>query len=164
MLIWGLPGQGKSSFILLFLQELQRHGRCLYLSTEETKAKIAHKANLLNVRSAFKGMDAETVKINPLAAIHYFAQSGMYRFIVIDSISQMKMTQEQAENLIAQYPKCNFIFISHSNKDGRTYAGAKEVAHAVDVVLTVNEGKAISKKNRFGETGREFTIFTQKRS
>lgn len=162
MLIWGLPGQGKSSFILLFLQELQRHGRCLYLSTEETKAKIAHKANLMNVRSAFKGMDAESVSLNPLAAIHYFAGSRAYRFIVVDSISQMKMTQDQAQNLIAQYPHCNFIFISHSNKDGKTYAGSKEIAHAVDVVLNVKEGTATTTKNRFGETGREFQIFQKK--
>lgn len=163
MLIWGLPGQGKSSFILLLLQELQRHGRCLYLSTEETKAKIAHKANLMNVRSAFRGMDAEAISHNPLSAIHHFAGGKMYRFIVIDSISQMKLTQDQAQDLISRYPHCNFIFISHSNKDGRTYSGGKEIAHAVDVVLKVTEGVATTTKNRFGETAREFQIFPKKK-
>jgi hypothetical protein len=34
----------------------------------------------------------------------------------------------------------------------------------VDVVLNVNEGVATTTKNRFGETAREFTIFTKKKA
>lgn len=164
MLIWGLPGMGKSSFILLFLQELQRIGACLYLTTEETQAKIAHKAGVMNVRSTGYGMDALEIKTNPYQAIQYYAGSGKYRFIVVDSISEMKMTAEQAQYLINTFPNVNFTFISHSNKDGRAYAGAKEIAHKVDVVVKVDEGIATTVKNRFGETGREFQIFTKKRA
>jgi hypothetical protein len=163
MLIWGLPGMGKSSFILLFLQELQRIGACLYLTTEETQAKIAHKAGVMNVRSTGYGMDALEIKTNPYQAIQYYAGSGKYQFIVVDSISEMKMTAEQAQYLINTFPHVNFTFISHSNKDGRAYAGAKEIAHKVDVVIKIDEGIATTVKNRFGETGREFTIFTKKR-
>lgn len=160
ILFWGLPGQGKSSFVLALAQELQRFGEILYISSEESLSKIKSKSDLMRVSSP--RISVLTVKSSVLQQVKAYASTGKYRFLVIDSVSDIKLTGDQAKELIAEFPNVNFLFIGHSNKDGKAYSGSKDIGHSVDVIVEVKDGIATTTKNRFAEKGKVFDIFKKR--
>jgi hypothetical protein len=56
------------------------------------------------------------------------------------------------------------IFISHAQKDGKSYKGESGWGHEVDIIIQIKNGVAIIEKNRFatdkvGQIGATFKIF-----
>ena len=51
-----------------------------------------------------------------------------------------------------------FVTIAQSTKDGKM-RGSQELNHDSDITVQVDKGTAVSIKNRFKESGKEFGIF-----
>lgn len=155
MLIWGLQGQGKSSFSLLLADELTQHGKVLYFCTEEKMifGRITNRLNNLHISNDnIKFVD--TGKLSDLLKI---LKKNEFQTVIIDSISMLE-DKDYLLQLKKDYVNINFIFIAHSEKLGRHYVGNREFAYAPDYEITVDKLIATVLKNRDGAAGKTFNI------
>ena len=70
----------------------------------------------------------------------------------------MGINPEQLRDLREHYPNSSFITISQSTKNGHM-RGSQEIAHDCDIVAKVENGFAMTTKNRFHKTGFLFDVF-----
>lgn len=139
-MVFGQPKSGKSTLMLEFAHHLANHHRdVLYVAFEEGYGYTLKE------------------KITRIGAIHprlHFAEElpgnlNSYGFVFIDSVSRAGMELQDMIKLKNKYPRTSFIFIFHATKDGK-FRGGNELAHEVDVIIEVEDGKA-SGKGRFGQ-------------
>lgn len=134
MLVHGLPGSGKSTFCMQIANNY--NGKSLYFSCEEgtgedfIKKIVDWEIHDLMISDAATSMEIES---------DYKRYSP--QLVVVDSIS-----------VIDKIPvfDCACIYINHSTKDG-LYKGDSSIAHSVQIVVKVDDGKAVVEKNRFNK-------------
>ncbi len=172
VLLAGEPGAGKSTLLLqLIAGTIERQGRCLLATGEESLHQVA-------LRAARLGVDLDAVRAlatDSLATIVAAVGSDQPDVLIVDSIqaiaapdfdqsagSQVQV-RECAATLVrlAKVSGMAVILVGHVTKDGMV-AGPKTLEHVVDVVLSL-EGERSgplrllrAAKNRFGscdETG-----------
>ncbi len=71
-----------------------------------------------------------------------------YDFIITDSVSRGNLDLSQMQQLKADWPDKNFIFLFHTTKDGLP-RGTNQFLHEVDVLVNVKDGVATA-DGRFG--------------
>lgn len=181
LLIWGLPGQGKSSFCIKLCNALALAGLPgTYVSAEEDpegdtmqdkiylnwKGKLtmkfvntlpdsSEKWHELLLRKDEKGKE----KLNSF-------------FIIYDSVTKLEQKPGLADRVQKLFGKDNLnevvshIYIAHAEKDGSTYQGEVGWEYEADIVISVDDaGIATMRKNRFknaaeGQIGGTFNFFT----
>lgn len=141
-LIYGKPGQGKSTFCLGLGQELAKFGKVLLVSGEEGReSTMIEKFKRLNAYHA--NFDIATKLVED--------KFSHYQFVFIDSFSHFGKNVEDLIRYKRKYPKTSFILISHATKEGN-YKGMSELAHEVQIMVKVENGIASSyDKNRYGK-------------
>ena len=153
--IYGQPGQGKSTFAIILAKYLsENHGKILLNSSEEKHSKTlqeklirlnaANELILISTNSTISGL-REQMKNYPSP------------FVIIDSIDHMKATPEDIENLKKESKGVSFILIHQVTKDGKQ-RGSNEFAHNSDMLIRIENGAAITEKNRFAQSGKRFEI------
>lgn len=158
LLIWGLPGSGKSSLVLMLCHALLRFGDVLYITGEEHISRISERAKRLRINSGrLYIMTTRTIQ-----SIQQQMRKAQYRFVVVDSVNVMTALPEEFVTLRKEFPAESFLFIAHAATDGSTYRGRGivDIAHDVDIVIEAKEGTAQVTKNRFGELT-TFPIFDE---
>jgi predicted ATP-dependent serine protease len=174
MLVWGMPGHGKSTFCMQLASEIARYFQILYVAGEEALSsstllsKQEHTIAPENKRGCFftnrlpaSLQEWESVLLDKTvekpqlkyAAIFYdsITKLGITPFYVEATANDCKMNYLQS--------KISHIFVSHAHKDGSTYRGDGSWGHEVDVVIKCNAGEAVIEKNRFGQAGKTYKIF-----
>jgi hypothetical protein len=138
-LVYGQPKSGKSTMAIDFAGYLARNfGKVLYASIEEGgRGTLDERINRLGVGNP--NMDIS----NNLPA----DLSG-YDFIITDSVSRGNLDLSQMQQLKADWPDKNFIFLFHTTKDGLP-RGTNQFLHEVDVLVNVKDGVATA-DGRFG--------------
>lgn len=174
VLIGGEPGIGKSTLALQIAQHLvDKIGKILYISAEESIRQISLRADRLSVNSEHIYLLSE----NDLDKIIAQMKEIKPKIAIIDSIQIINDSNiPSAPGSITQVKSCTsrlmelakkeniaLIIIGHVTKDGGI-AGPKILEHIVDTVLYL-EGERFqayrllrSIKNRFGTTN-ELGIF-----
>jgi hypothetical protein len=139
VLVYGQPKSGKSTMAIDLAGYLARgFGRVLYASIEEGgRGTLDERISRLGV--GHPNMDIS----NNLPA----DLSG-YEFIITDSVSRGNLDLGQMQQLKADWPEKNFIFLFHTTKDGLP-RGTNQVLHEVDVLVNVKDGIATA-DGRFG--------------
>lgn len=154
--LWGLQGSGKSTLALMLLNILSKFGKAIYLTREETINEFSLQQRI------------ERVKPNPAIEFYYVKDTNQIRtaiektkaqYIVIDSLTKLKITDQEVDRLLTEYPNKSFILITQSQKDGRSYRGNSDVAGDVQIVIKVKDGVATTTKNRFGESQKQMKIY-----
>ena len=145
-MVSGSPKFGKSYLCAEFAGYLARHhGRTLFVGEEEKFSKTLQE-KLEAVKHPY--LDVTGTLPDDLSP---------YEFIILDSVSRMKLSPEDQRALEARYPGKSFIKVYQVTKDGK-FRGTNEAEHDVDVVIQVPEkGKAIQ-FGRFNQGG-EMDIF-----
>lgn len=152
--VHGLPGEGKSTFCIQFADYLAKEfGKVVYISGEEG-LEMTLRDKVINSRidnpylifADIKSYDEIKTEIK-----------SEYHFIFIDSLETFRIDPIKLKELKQLYPQSAFITISQSTKDGNM-RGSQEIAHDSDITVKVENGKAITKKNRFHKRGMEFKI------
>lgn len=149
MMLHGEPNAGKSTFLMKFAHYLSKLGSVLYVSPEE------HGSVTLQ--------DKVKTYLNPLPANIAFAPnfeaienegSAVSNFdcVIIDSITDLKLSLEQFKAMKRDNPQTAFILVLQHNKDG-TFRGGKEWEHEVQIVGEVSSGIISIYKNRYGTKG-----------
>jgi predicted ATP-dependent serine protease len=176
MLVWGMPGQGKSTFCLKLANMLSATSKLLYISAEENpdgdtfndKVDRAVKNNLHNIIVARRLPNNK--EWQDLFLINQQPNACEYRNVMYDSISVLDITPNYPNTLAKKLTysafsaQVNHIFISHAQKDGKSYLGPSIWGHDVDIIIRIQSGQAIIEKNRFatdvsGQIGATYQIF-----
>lgn len=161
MLIWGVQGSGKSSFLLTMLDELSINGNCLLVLTEEKArhGRISARANRMKIQNLHKIDIAEITKIHQLVDL---IDTRKYKFIAIDS-KDMFEDEKHLLNTFSKYEDkdINFIVISHSVKNGVVNTGDRRYAYLCNTEIFVSDdGIATTLKHRDAIKGNSVPIFT----
>lgn len=175
MLVWGTAGQGKSTFCMQFAEALTAYPQLIYISGEEDPygPTFLSKVN----RSLSKESLHKMKVLNRLPNIRewqglmkYENGQPVFRHVLYDSVSVLDITPEYprivARNQVLSFfdTHVNHIFITHAQKDGKTYLGPSMWGHDVDIIVKVHNGVAYIEKNRFatstaGLIGSTYNIF-----
>ena len=155
MMLFGLPGGGKSTFALRFANSLANcsdRGITLYISEEEAgqsatlKKKIVdnHMTNTPN----FLLMDQYRGEVH----LKRFTAQHVIKNIIIDSITSIGLTPTEIKryrDYVIHDLKGILVIICHARKDEKIkYKGDSSVGHLVDIVCLVDNGMVITNKNR----------------
>lgn len=148
MLVWGPPGEGKSTFVTYLANTMANAGKgsVLYAAVEEGKGdalidrlqrvEASSEDLLISSASSWAEISADVDSVEDLAAV------------AIDSFSAARMSEGQLAAL-AERLDVPLIFTVHATKGGDP-AGPAGLAHWVDIVIKVDGGKAKTTKNRHG--------------
>lgn len=139
MLLWGLPGKGKSTLAFRFVDAFGM--KTLYCSSEQ-----GHSETLQKILFDWE-IRQDKIGISDAQDLRELRQD-IFEFspevLVLDSVSVL--------GGVIEFPKV--IWIVQSTKDGQ-FKGSQELAHNADIVCCVVEhGSILIEKNRLGETGK----------
>lgn len=148
-MVFGKPKMGKSTLVLEFAGYLVRggFGSVLWVELEEDIfTTFKEKVDRLRVGHP-------DFKVRPAIP----ADLSRFDFIVINSVSEGKITPDHIREMKKKNPGTSFLLIYHTRKDG-DFRGTQEHAHLVDVLVEVKEDGAFA-NGRFGrgETKVRFT-------
>jgi DNA repair protein RadA/Sms len=168
ILVGGDPGIGKSTLLLeVAAQIASTHGKCLYISGEESVRQIKMRADRMQIKADELYLVTET----NLDAMIQHIEDIRPNTVVVDSIQttytsdlsssagSISQVRECASRLqeMAKHSAMAVILVGHVTKEG-TIAGPRVLEHIVDTVLYL-EGDQFhryrllrSVKNRFGAT------------
>ncbi len=148
MMVSAKPKYGKSYLCVDFAGYLARnHGRVLYVAKEEgIDDTLQQKLKDKNV--AHPDLDVADFLPDNL---------GDYDFVFLDSVTKLKLTPDQLEELRRKNPSVSFIFIFQVTKNGM-FRGANDYAHDVDSLVEIPEKGFAVQNGRFNQGG-EMEIF-----
>lgn len=155
-LVTGMAGQGKSTFCLKLAGYLANNlGKVLFISSEEGQR--------MTMQNKIKSLKIESDKLHiaeskSKADLEKVLLDYPTPFVFIDSINHLGINADELEALKTKHPTRSFITIQQANKDG-SYKGNSAFGHNTDVIIEVNNGKAVTTKNRFNQTQKELTIY-----
>lgn len=153
--VHGKPGEGKSTFCVQFADYLAKNfGKVVYVSGEEGLSKTVQDKIINN------GIDNPYLFFADIKSYDEIKVEipNEYHFIFIDSLDTLRIDAAKLKALKEHYPQSAFITISQSTKDGKM-RGSQEITHDTDIAAKVENGMAITTKNRFQARGTEFQVF-----
>lgn len=143
-MVFGMPKMGKSYLCVDFASYLAKnHGKVLYVSKEEFMSPT--------LALKIKDKDAATENLDIAGAIP--ADLSAYKFVLLDSVTSLKLTPDDLKKLEEKFPNISFIYVFQVTKAGSA-RGTNEYMHNVDVVIEIPEkGKAVQ-FGRFNQGGK----------
>ncbi|MGV3609629.1 MAG: hypothetical protein ACO1N0_01685 [Fluviicola sp.] len=147
VLVSAPPKFGKSILCTNWAGYLARnHGKVLYVAREEGLDDTL-KAKLKNVA-------------HPNLTVSDYMPDNLedFEYVFLDSITRLRLSPFELNELKEKYPEVSFIFVSQVNKSGKA-RGSNEFAHDVDCIIEFPErGRAIQ-YGRFNQGG-EMLLFS----
>ncbi|QHS60842.1 hypothetical protein [Chitinophaga agri] len=143
------PKMGKSYLCADFAGYLaEHHGETLFVAGEE---KLSHTLQ----------QKIEAVKHPCLHVTGKLPDDlSPYDFIVLDSVTRLRLTPNDLRSLKERYPRKSFIYVYQVTKAGQ-FRGSQEAQHDVDVVIEVPEKGRAVQSGRYNQGG-EMDIFEPK--
>ena len=184
MLVWGLPGSGKSTFALKLLDVLNTTTPTLYVSGEEAldsatlisrvRRTMQHPQHTLMIDRVPESVEdwysvgwvEQAEKFRRAVAFDSLTALGLTPFhhrdslqTLLDESRQKSIGFTRLATLLLMSEQTSLVWITHAQKDGKAYLGESSWAHEADIVVRCDEGQATTLKNRFGTSGSTLTIF-----
>ncbi len=173
MLVWGLPGSGKSTFCMKFANEIAVQYPLLYIAGEEalnSQTLLDKQRKTLIGQNANRCFFLDRLPQNQIEWNQVLLPAGLLKLptcqvVFYDSITKLGITPFYVDSAAYDYrlpalaKSFSHVFITHAHKDGKQYRGDGSWGHEVDIVVRVEKGVAVTEKNRFGEVGQSLKIF-----
>jgi hypothetical protein len=144
MMIWGQPGNGKSTFAVNFSEYLANNfGYVLYNSAEEGVS--------LSLKEKLKNINSDQIRISNIKdfeGMKKHLKVSRSKFVILDSVNHMNLTADQVEELKKIDPTRGFITIHQSTKGG-DFKGDNKFLHNCDIEIMVDDKVPIVRKNRY---------------
>ena len=157
LVVHGKPGEGKSTFCIQFADYLAKSfGNVVYISGEEGFSKTLRDKV---VNNKIDNPNLFFADISSFEQIKNEIENNKFHFIFIDSLDNLRIDAARLRELREYYQQSAFITISQSTKDGKM-RGSQEIIHDTDIAVKVEDGIAITTKNRYHPRGTEFRVFT----
>lgn len=154
ILVYGSPGGGKSHFATHLAKYFERMGNVLYVLAEEGITN--------SVQSRIERYKTEnTDYLQTRKEQDVIDKVSNYKFVIIDSINGMINYNNHIDfvrRLKSFKNLYGVVILNQVNKDG-AFTGKNEVLHEIDVEISVENGVAETRKNRFDYGGKKFNIF-----
>lgn len=143
IMIFGRPGQGKSTLAIQFAKYLaENFGKVLYVGKEEgVSGTLQEKINRLNASDS-----------NLFFTSNIPGSFKGFKYIFLDSINALNLSADQLRKMYEANPTKSFISVFKGTKSG-DFRGSLEYEHDVDASIKCEKGKAAHTKNRFGGEG-----------
>jgi hypothetical protein len=142
MIIYGESGHGKSTWSIDFSNYLALNfGKLLYNSSEE-----GFSYSLQNKLSKYDNENIEISEFKRFKDLKATIRGNKYNFVVIDSLNDMELTEEQFTELINM--GIGIIFILQATKGGN-FKGSNKFAHDTDIRIKLENYNPIIEKSRF---------------
>ncbi|MBI4947605.1 MAG: hypothetical protein HY840_14525 [Bacteroidetes bacterium] len=155
LVVHGKPGEGKSTFCIQFANYLaEHHGSTVYISGEEGFSKTLQQKIIITKAESPNLFFADLKSLDEIKK----QIENKFNFIFIDSLDTLRIDSVKLKELRELFQCSAFITISQSTKDGKM-RGSQEIVHDADITVTVQDGFAITTKNRFKEKGMQFIVF-----
>lgn len=160
-IIWGNPGNGKSSFVMQLAKYLCQFGKVVYDSLEEGKGlsfQMSLKRHRMEeVNRRFLILD----RVGMTELSEKLKKRRSPEFVIIDSLQYTGLTYKAYQVLKEKHPDKLLIFVSHAKGEDPKGESAKSIEFDADVKILVKGFKALC-KSRFMETaGKPFTIWAE---
>lgn len=138
IMIWGVPGSGKTVKLLKFAQYLAEKGlRTLYVANEEFgRSSFTEKIREFKIGNS-----------NLMFAKHLPEDLSQFDAIFLDSVQSLGMDLEAYKHFRERNPGKLSVAIIQSTKDG-DFRGGKDWEHEVDIAAEVVSRKLMMHKNR----------------
>jgi len=144
VLLYGVPGSGKSTAATRLAVSASRRVEVLYVAVEEGHS-VALRERL--ERAGLDDMAARRLRVSDARDLSELADDlASAVVVVIDSVSELRASPLSLVEVLGDR---SWLAVQHANSRGGAYGG-HEWAHAVDVVLRVEHGVCTPTKNRFG--------------
>lgn len=147
-IIWGMSGNGKTTFALQLAKEMARHSKVLYNSFEEGVSLSLQQSfkdvNMMDVNGKFYLLDGEPIE----ALIGRLESDKKAKVIFIDSIQHSNLTKEQYQEMMQRFKNRLFVFISHAEGKEPAKQLAQSIRYASNVKIRV-EGFVAHAQSRF---------------
>jgi hypothetical protein len=162
MLVYGLPKNGKTTFMMRFAKYLAMNfGKVFYSSIEEGDTKttqdVFNREKMDEIPDG-KFMLGDQYFFTDL--VEYLKGPNRGKFIFIDSRDYMKLTAQQYIKLTTLFPNKSFIIICWEQAGKPAGKFAKDIEFMVDIVVHVSDFKAKC-RGRFGGL-KDFVIMDKK--
>lgn len=145
-MIYGMPGNGKSTFALKFAGHLSKNlnRKVLYVSSEEgCNYTLKDKVQRMNAANS-----------NLMLSENLNCDLTPFDVIFIDSVNDMQLTPADLKNLPSDKA---YVFIFQTTKSGE-FRGDQQFLHDVDMTARVEQMRAYKEKARFGGVGKEMDV------
>lgn len=148
-LVFGLPKNGKTTFVLSFCKDVCEFSKVYYNSMEEGDSKTMQEAlKRVGMGDTKPGRfmlgDRDT-----FAEMMVKLQKNRAQVVVIDSRDYMKLTTDQYKRLTTAFPKKSFILVCWEQSGKPLGKYAKDIEFMVDMVTHVSRFQALT-NGRFG--------------
>ncbi len=154
-IVHGMAGNGKSTLALQLAGYLSGFGKVIYVSGEEGFNKTF--ADKLKITCS-KNTEFGVADLRSYEEILAHVKQGIYNFIFLDSLDTMKIGVAQMRHLRGLHNETAFITISQNTKAG-LFRGSYELIHDSDICIRVEDGVAVTEKNRFKQKGLALKVF-----
>ena len=153
-MIFGREKSGKSTLVLDFAGYLSRRGhRVAWVEAEE------------DIRGTLRDRVYDQLRINH-HNLKFTPKHPLkvdltgFEFVVINSVSELRLKPDELRSLKEKWPQTNFLFIYHSLKDGDDFRGEATHGNLMDMIVTVRKkDKSVRTEGRYG-VGRGEVLFT----
>lgn len=144
MMIYGAPGSGKSTFMIIFAKSLAQSGKRVLIVADEEGVSRTLQEKLTRLDAYHQ---------NLFVTDQLPSDNKKYDVVFYDSVQSLRITPEQLEE-IAKDKSTMVGFVFQVTKEGK-YKGEADFEHLVDVVVKADEGiiTTVGCKNRFGGRG-----------
>lgn len=160
-IIWGSPGNGKTSFVMQLAKYLCRFDKVIYDSLEEGTGLSVQKSMLRHgmreVSRRFLVLDRERIE----QLTERLSKRKSPGIVIIDSLQYSGLTYRGYQQLKERFCNKLLIFVSHAEGQHPGGRVARAVEYDADVKIMV-EGFRASCKSRFlDKPGVPFTIWEE---
>lgn len=140
-MIWGMPGHGKTVWVLLYATYLaERLGlNVLFVAREEYgRTSFSDKLTQFNIPNI----------PNLTFTKHIPDDVSMYDAIIFDSVNKLGFSLEDYCNFVDNNPGKHYVPIVQSTKDGG-FRGGQDWEHEMDIAGEIKNRELVLRKNRF---------------
>lgn len=164
VLIYGVPGSGKSHFATQFASILAQSGAVLYVLSEEGVSETVRE----RIERYRPTGDLFTTESRDWQNIYQYVMANpQIKFVVIDSLNGLTGNYDAQIAVVKALRSIPHLYgsivISQINKDQTAKAGTG-LLHEVDTEIFVHDGIAETRKNRFAPGGNTMSVFPEKQS
>ncbi|MCO5229585.1 MAG: hypothetical protein M9958_00375 [Chitinophagales bacterium] len=148
-LVFGLPKNGKTTFLLKFCQAMSLNYKVYYNSSEEGDSKTMQEAV---IRAGFTQANASRFILGDRDSYQEMIEKlrkNKAKIVVIDSRDYMKLSTDQYKKLVTLFPKKSFIIVCWEQSGKPLGKYAKDIEFMVDMVTHVSDHIATT-NGRFG--------------
>lgn len=160
--IQGVAGQGKSTFSIIFADDLAKNGNVLYvLAEEKADTRLQERLKRNNVTSE----NIDILQTRDFDIVKDYAESGKYKAVILDSHNELiNVSQNELIEWLKEIPFV-VVIISRMEKTGKRALGSSNWTYVIDTVVEVANGDAtipVGGKHRDGAVGGKMRVLPKK--